>query len=105
MVLILDAARREACKIRQGTSSQYQYCYLDLIIGYYLSAQPIPYKCYSEAAMPSGTDKDQIGFIVKQVTMMVMTMMMLMMMVITRMMLTMMMITMMMLMVMVMVTD
>ena len=26
---------------RQGTSSQYQYCYLDLVIWYYLSAQPI----------------------------------------------------------------
>ena len=34
---------------RQGTSSQYQYCYLDLVIWYfttihYLSAQPIQYK-------------------------------------------------------------
>ena len=29
---------------RQGTSSQYQYCYLDLVIWYYLSAQLIQYK-------------------------------------------------------------
>ena len=29
---------------RQGTSSQYQYCYLDLVIWYCLSAQPIQYK-------------------------------------------------------------
>ena len=29
---------------RQGTLSQYQYCYLDLVIWYYLSAQPIQYK-------------------------------------------------------------
>ena len=29
---------------RQDTSSQYQYCYLDLVIWYYLSAQPIQYK-------------------------------------------------------------
>ena len=30
--------------LRQGTSPQYQYCYLDFVIWYYLSAQPIPYK-------------------------------------------------------------
>ena len=30
--------------VRQGTSSQYQYCYLDLVIWYYLSAQPIQCK-------------------------------------------------------------
>ena len=29
---------------RQGTSSQYQYCYLYLVIWYYFSAQPIQYK-------------------------------------------------------------
>ena len=29
---------------RQGTSSQYQYCYLDFVIWYCLSAQPIQYK-------------------------------------------------------------
>ena len=29
---------------RQDTLSQYQYCYLDLVIWYYLSAQLIQYK-------------------------------------------------------------
>ena len=29
---------------RQGTSFQYQYCYLDLVIWYYLAAQPIIFK-------------------------------------------------------------
>ena len=35
---------RDSRRIRQGTSSQYQYCYLDQVIWYYLSAQPIQYK-------------------------------------------------------------
>ena len=40
LIIPMGGARR----VRQGTSSQYQYCYLDLVIWYYLSAQPIQYK-------------------------------------------------------------
>ena len=31
----------KSCRTRKGTSTQYQWCYLDLVIWFYLSAQPI----------------------------------------------------------------